>query len=699
MAYDASLPQELQFLALPSEARHLQYRTAEWLRCSFESPLWQCVFDGFTSFEINFAVRLDDGQLLTSPRHSTLLAILKCWLCVQTHRDATGGKILNPASAKARVSRALHVIDYLLLNAADLQLASFGLQLLTENDWNGLILALASGSVANGLYSWPTRLSTFLRQKGRTLSESILRSAIDSSQFLALDIPQDEDRLLDLNTDEIIRARTWLWRNGFYQQTSRMSFRFTIQTDRLDATLYASTLRRVPKVTPEELLLCPIERYVREYSAAPVRTREENGLSRRRLEAYRTTIRRLGLLSGAKLPVPLESLRALDSKQVDQTVRLKAAGRFKTLPYQAVLDSLRQAIEFSLAYGDAIVDGYLAVVTAAHSAGESCATFAVNHSIIHLLPKKLRELGVRAWTIDPHQQRPLTNNARPRRCAYFRALRASPGLWELMRVLYGSTLITNGALMARRVGEWEDLVAGKCLDTNRTRLIFLNRKSGVMGLRESESRPIPKIAARMILQLERIHFGLRELGLADQNSSLFSCPYLHRNVLGLADHNRICSSIDLFCDYFETPLDKLGRRLYYRPHQLRRFFAMLFFWSGSFGGMETLRWFLGHTDLRSLYHYITETIPGEELRWMKAQVSAQRIRVGEAGGFQLADYVERRFQTRNVTVLESEELDQYVDELLLDGSVKVEPIFLDTPDGQAFRIAIHVQPEVIDDAA
>lgn len=699
MAYDASLPQELQFLALPSGKRHLRYRTAEWLRSAFESPLWRCVFDGITSFEINFAVQLDDGQLLTSARHKSLLVILKCWLCVQTHGDATGGKILNPASARARVSRTLHVIDYLLLNAGQLQLASFGLQLLTENDWNGLILALSSGSVANGLYSWPTRLSAFLRRGVRTLSESALRSAVDSSRFLALDIPQEADRFLDLNTDEIIRARAWLWCNGFYQQTSRMACRFTINTSRLDPILYANTLRKIPKVTPEELLLCPFERYTREYSAAPVRSGEKDGLSLRKLETYRTTIRRLGLLSGAKLSVPSESLRALDSNQVAQTIRLKATGRFKTLPHRAVLDSLRQAIEFSLAHGDAIVDGYIAVVTAAHAAGESCAIFAAKHSILHLLPKQLRQLGVKTWSIDPNQQRPLTNDARPRGSAYFKALRASAGLWELMRVLYGSTLIATGALMARRVAELGDLVAGKCLDTARTRLVFMNRKSGVMGLREMESRPIPKIAARMILQLERIHFALRKLGLAGEDSRLFSHPYLSRNVLSLADHTRICCSIDLFCDYFETPLDKQGQRYYYRPHQLRRFFAMLFFWSGSFGGMETLRWFLGHTDLKSLYNYITETISGEELRLIKARFSAEMISARDASGLELADYIERRFHTRDLLVLESEELDHYVEELLLDGSVTVEPIFFDTPEGQAFRIAIHVRAEPLYDAA
>jgi len=699
VAHDATLPLEFQFLTSTSKGRQLKYRTAEWLRSAFESPLWKCVFDGFTSFEIDFAVRLEDGQLLTSARHETLLLILKCWLCVQTHRDATGGRILSPASAMPRITRTLYVIDYLLLNAENLQLASFGLQLVTENDWKGLILALAkSGSVATALYSWPTRLSAFLRRNGGTLSEGALRRATDRSQFLALDIPPEEDRYLELTTEEIIRARAWLWCNGFYEQTSRMPFRFTIAADQLDAILYANTLRRIPKISPLELLLCPVERYTREYSAAPVKATGEGGLSRRRLDAYRTTIRRLGLLSSLNLPVPSEALRALDLREVEQTIKLKAVRRFKTLPHQAVLNSLRDAIEFSLAHGDAIVDGYIATVTAAHAAGESCAIFAANHSIIHLLPKQLRRLGVKTWSIDPNQQRRQRNGIRPRGSAYFTALRKNEGLWELLKILYGSTLMATGALMARRSGELGDLIAGKCLDTARTRLIFFNRKSGVMGLREIESRPIPKIVAQMIRQLERIHFALRTLGLADEDSLLFAYPHWSKNaLLTLADHSRLCNSLDIFCDYFETPLDKDGRRYYYRLHQLRRFFAMLFFWCESFGGMNTLRWFLGHTDMKSLYHYITEATPGAVLISIKARFGAERIRTGDTEGLQLADYIERRFGTRNVSILDSEELADYVEELLLERTVTIEPVFFDTTNGQAFRVAIHVRTEEFDD--
>ncbi len=83
------------------------------------------------------------------------------------------------------------------------------------------------------------------------------------------------------------------------------------------------------------------------------------------------------------------------------------------------------------------------------------------------------------------------------------------------------------------------------------------------------------------------------------------------------------------CDYVETDLVEYDngeyRRNYVRQHQLRRFFAMAFFWSKGFDGMDALRWMLGHSDMEHLYHYISESETGAVLNGAKASVIVRGV--------------------------------------------------------------------------
>jgi hypothetical protein len=99
--------------------------------------------------------------------------------------------------------------------------------------------------------------------------------------------------------------------------------------------------------------------------------------------------------------------------------------------------------------------------------------------------------------------------------------------------------------------------------------------------------------------------------------------------LNKPDVNTFNTHLDLICDYFEIPLVKMNngelRRQYVRLHQLRRFFALLFFWQKRFQGLEALRWMLGHTDMSHLYHYISSNEVGDILNGVKATVIVQGI--------------------------------------------------------------------------
>jgi hypothetical protein len=265
---------------------------------------------------------------------------------------------------------------------------------------------------------------------------------------------------------------------------------------------------------------------------------------------------------------------------------------------------------------------------------------------------------------------------------------------ELIAVYFGCVQLVLGVLMARRQGEMIDLMAGECLDNSMTWLLFKNRKStrGILGLRNTEARPIEPIAVEMIQELERMQRILKRIGIIDELSNLFASPSLSGSLVLTLSPDVYNRCLDFFCDYFETPLNSKGERYYIRQHQLRRFFAMLFFYSSSFGGLETLQWMMGHTDPIHVWHYITETISGEVLRSAKAQFVAENLHRYDAQDYkELAELIKARFGTDDFSLVETDELEEHILDLMEEGQIEIDPEFFDDENGQQMRIMVKVR--------
>lgn len=698
-----NLDDELEFLSEFLVHRGSHYRQANWLRSSYHAPHWLCVFGDSRRFEIDFDVRLEDGSLLTAPKNQTLLDTIKSWLCVQTAVNSTGGQIYAPNTEYNKIRLAIKVIDYFLLNARRFGLAKHGLQCLTENDLTELLSELAhSNEAAYSVYRWPEMLTAFLRRKILAFTSAELNSILIAYPAIAADIPNTEDCMLDLSKDELIRARAWLYHSGHYSPSDEgKGYRLSPSTELLALQIYSNTLGgKNKKPLPLELMLEPGDRIDREFPCVPVRTNLQERLSVREWSRYKGVLESLGVLSEIGIPVPISALQAIDNKMLDQVLMLKDTGRFSTVPQHVVLHTLGRALEFALEYGEDIVESCLAVMSAAKMAKQSCVTFGAENDIGALITPKLASIGVKVWQLAFHvtyiERRTFSNSkARLDGCRFYRRFRANEGLWELVRVLYGSIQIIVGALMARRQGELRDLLPGKCLDKTGAYLIFHNRKSGTAGLQDKEKRPIPPVAANLIKLLERFHERLRALKISTPKTTLFSFPTVHGKSTCSLTSPVYNETLDIFSDYMETPLNQSGERYYLRQHQLRRFFAMLFFWGGSFGGLDTLRWFLGHTDVEHLYHYITESVPGSVLRAIQASCAADLAKAGLTEANALCRLVEAHFHTSDFSVLDSKEMEEYIEELIMDGRVTIQPEFIDTPQGKSHRILIRVTNDEI----
>lgn len=686
------LPESLESLRPFLPTKGPRYQHAEWLCSAFDDEVWIIELD--SAFTVDWRVPVGaGGELLTSESHKHLWEALRSWVIVQTHVDHTGRQIFGQGSAYNALRRVFALIDYLLLNADLLALATHGLPGLSTNDFLALIGRIGShaeNSVA--IYRWPERVAHYLRAGISTLSKRTRNEVLLRTPFLANDLPPLDYRLTDLSDSEIVNARIWLWASGKYIEREREDgFQFQANTTSIASTIYTGTLVGQASVLrmPPELGINPGYRVSREKPGASVTSEVDERRSRREISRYIFCIRSLNLLSHQKLMVPSINHDSFDD--LKNSLDLKETGRFRTIPHKVAMDALGAAFTFALDWGDDLITSYLNVARAAQLEKQTLKQYALKNGISQHLTKAVRDMGVLTWEIEPRG----SNNAPLivlTTSQYYTRLRENRGLFECIRVLYGAIQVAVGALTARRNGELMDLVATRCLDISGTRIIFDNRKSGIGELRDTEARPIPPVCVDLIRLLERLQQGLLDMGLIKQHTKLFSTPspygFTPLNSLLHAQYN---ASLDYFCDYIEIQCDSNGLRYYIRQHQLRRWFAMLFFWGNSFGGVETLRWFLGHTDMEHLYHYITESTPGSVLRGVAATWATQGIMQASTETEELAKLINEHFHTSNFSIIEEEKLELYILDLLEKGRVKIEPEFLD--EGRTCRILVRISHE------
>jgi hypothetical protein len=662
-----------------------RYRRAHWLLNDFDSMTWIVRAD--TTFEIHWCLPMYDGSKLTD--HLDLWETLRSWLICRTHIDITGGSLCGARTERSLLQMVLHCIDYLLLHAKDLRLLEHGLKGLSENEVRAMLAAIGSNrSVHVGVYEWKRRLSRYLREKIADLPSDAIERAILLQPVLRSELPDQLDRLTDLDERETLMARAWVALQGWYRPGRKETeYRYRPHLTPMAAEIYACTVagRHQKWKVPKELCLAPDHYFSTEFPRARVHSPRDELASRKGLSRYTNALLPLPLLRTESLAAPAVNIDGLHS--FCGSLRTKSDGRFRTLPQAVVFRAMRSAIHYLIEYGDDLVTSYLAVLRAAFEAGATIPQFLRDRHIDGFLTDRCRRLGIEAWTIAAHQSS-RDDRDEVAKSEWYRDLRRNRGLWESLQVMYGAVQLVVGLVMARRAGELVDLRSGECLDESKTRLLFRNRKSGIAGVRELEARPIPPVAVRFVQLLERLQNGLIEVGAIAKETGLFATPVVDGTHLRILHRTTYSDAMDVFCDWSETGLDKDGNRYYIRQHQLRRFFAMLFFWGAGFGGMDALRWFLAQTDVKHLWHYITESTPGLTIRSVAAEWAAYQVQHATDEAQLLSNVLSEQFGISDFSALEEEALAMHIEDLMEEGRLVIEPQFLD--GGNRYRIAVIV---------
>jgi hypothetical protein len=605
------------------------------------------------------SVTLNDGLPLTHSKHKPLLNAFKNWLLAVSDPLENGGAVIKTSTVKTGGDKVLSLIDAILLRSAELELSQYHLSNITADFWLSLFKAMSEDGPQNGVYDFTGRTVELVKVHASSITQDQVKAFVSKYPFVSRDIAED-DLTLHLTKEERVKACCWLYAQGYYK--SKAVFKAQGNGSVLSTLLFerekASPLLKIP--TSPELWLAEKEQTT-EYRSFNSED-SETSASEVTIKYYISAAKLINtniFKDNASSP-SIEATKALSVRKINDLVTLKPACRTQTLHPDVVFKLTRQSFEFVLKYQQYILDACLLALsqganksTKSHSnkerPDERRSTFIPeihqNMSMTergHFMQTKvmsmLNEKAVKAMGV--RQVLPFGVLAADK----YNAIRNNESLFELYGVLIGSCQYLTGIISARRQDELVSLKSSGNLSPNLSpfkegnedieyNLIFKLKKTGNGGKISTNKiieRPIAASIAKIIWRLEAF------------NEAAISQGVVKGKTLGLFNNldARMChltkpivktfnAHLDSICDYFEIPLVKMSngelRRQYVRQHQLRRFFALLFFWQKRFQGLEALRWMLGHTDMSYLYHYISSNEVGDILNGVKAAVIVQGV--------------------------------------------------------------------------
>lgn len=693
----ANLPDALGFLNEYFVDPAKSYRTASWLLTDFDDAIWQYDFGFQTPQPLDWRIKLIDDTSLTDPKNESLLTGFRYYLISST-RSATilGNDVGSLGAQQQSFHRCVNIIDYILLNQSEYQIAKFGLAAINGNHLIGMLNQITQSSdTAESVYNWTQCAADYCQQLLHETPPDQIDKILKLHPGMTLFSPEQlDDNTFPIEREMLARARAALFINNLYAARNCV---MDINTARLSRIIFKDTLKGKQVAKPRLLALQYGEsstEFSREYPRVGVRSDNDSTMSGPRKQRYRMSIYGMGTLHETGIPAP----NASDLAQLlSAPLEGRKLGRFKTMPFRVVFSTIRAAVEFHIEYGQILTTGFCNIAKyckANDLTFNQLSSDNFNEAAgSDLLNIGVSKIGLSCKIKGVHKRK---GSRKKGVTEYFNQLRSNHPLLELLAVYVGSVQIVVGAIMARRFGEMLDLHTLTCLDISKRWLIFKNRKStkNLYGIRNTEARPVEPIAVEMIETLTNMHSQLLANGCIEQMQHLFSAPSLKGDLKLLEpdgySYNR---NIDLACDYFQTELNKSGERYYIRQHQLRRFFAMLFFHGSSFGGLDVLRWMLAHTDLNHVWNYITESMDGAILTGAKAQFLAESLYNNGTGEYEdLAALLKSRYGTDNFALIDTDELEAEIEELMKSGEITIEPEFLDSYDNQRMKVIVKVLP-------
>lgn len=621
-----------------------EYEQPSFLKSHFLDDIWTIEYSDKKTSIIDFNVKMGDGLYLTDSKHQKTLNTLKYWIIFHTLDNENYRK--SKTIMGESIFGILTFFDAFNIHRNDTQIEKYGFEYLSENHIKYILDLIANTS---------DKFISVYKLKERVI-EGYFKE--HNTSFIG--------QLNEIHIDD------WNKFNSYYKKL-------------LLKDLYPDTiLKPVKKVVIQNIEVSNTRNH-QEYENILQDDKDDDEkrsfLSIRTFRNVLTSLRKLHSYSNKFIyPISLPNKNILDNIEHFET-QYKNKGRFKTIPSNIVFSYVKSAIEFHYKYGNDIVETYNNFYNVLNSKNYNFDKFKYSEELetifLNCLTPNLKTFGVKS--IKSLDNKLYDGKER------FNTLRQNTYFYDLLKVYFGAVQVVIGALMARRQSELASLKVGECIDENTSSLIFKQSKStkGIFGTKNTLYLPIDKLGIEMIKNLEKIHINRK-------GESLFSIPSI-KNIFAFntsVSNTTYSENIDFFIDYIQGEL-KDGKRYYIRQHQLRRFFAMCFFWGSGFGSLDTLRWFMGHTNVEHVYHYITESTSGEVLRNVKTQFLLENVEKYE----NLLSLIKNRYNTEKFDLIDSKDLEFYINDLLENEQIIVEPEFMLDNKQENYKIIVKVKGE------
>lgn len=647
------LPPELSFLREDSESKSI--KKFKLLKSNYAADIWH--IEGISK-PIKLNIELDDGSELNHIKNRPLQEQIKAWISIQSSEYIKFGGA-SKERIKKRILIVVGILDYLLKSPYAPQIRKYGLRYINEQIAKNLLHRITShNTTAARFYNWPVTLETHLI----TLVRSRIRpdNILSANEVLTADQRRIAQSLILKDSGSTLQAAV---------RRPILAYKHVIN-NLYDNYLYGHRNFAIPEhlnfadwegaETPE-ISVC-----------AAVRSKHET-IIKQNFSTYKSCIESLKYLEMLGHEAPEESTIEYISEFSAKFFNLSEPDNYRSIPIQVGLLGLRKSIEFSLQYGDVLLEAFTNVIRASKDENMELVAFVKEKGVSALLPKKLEELGIRTWS-KLIKQSDYPDN------------REDLGLHDYVIILYGAIQIIIGTLSARRQ---EELMISTCesFNKNPSTFGFYIGKSGFAGIREYTHRPVPNICIALAELIANFQSRMASFGAT--HFGLFSTPRAKNVAFSSMHHVNYNRSFDKACRYFDLRCDRTQQTFNFRQHQLRRIFAQAFYWS-AFGDLDVLRWFLAHTDKAHVYRYITEHVPGAVLNTIKAEFTAEFLSRGNDTYTALEYAVMDRFGTTSFSLLDRGEFESYLTHMFTTGQVFMEPDFLNHIDGEQLRFKFEI---------
>lgn len=601
---------------------------ADWLISDFQSDLWQtkgldtAFVDGtwVRAKNIDWSVQLSNGDMLTDPGYSELLHAIKAAAFLYREGFA-GGVSPTVGSWLSFVHCLLDFARWLVFS----DLVRGGVVLLSQSRLDQLAVELAAGGWS-GAFRLSERIVAAFHKE--TFDQDCPQSILEDPGRVPLNVRDSIIEHLEACSAYTMKGkrRRALSRDYICRLISEPKWSMYRVSNRTRAVIRQFE----PSMHNKNGLLIP--------SDAQKRYPSHRTITIEAALAQRTTIHSAKRLCGS-MKILLSMHRhlpggVLDPSTVNATRSFRLArphagrsGHSPLIPIEIGLQYLNQAMKWVNQFGDGLVEYYLAVTT------EVIARVRSNN----LSPYETQVAGLRAL-------QKVTMPASLSDAGFGLAIRHEPrgkmgmvteirnmDITQAIRVWIGAVAVVIGMFKPSRDSEISRLERDCLIGDGPYWLDGEIAKTGTKEERDtSGGKPIPTIAAKGIQQMQLLGETLRTLYDEKDPVHAERLFYIPKKGLGVGAIAAMPSSLhrylDAFCDFVDMPRDELGRRWSLRIHEMRRWFLLLFFWSGRYDVLDAARDIAGHSDIAELYAYVEREFSSEDFFRLEAEYCIDRLR-------------------------------------------------------------------------